>query len=64
MEPRDEHGQPTGEQLLYLVRETKSSLELNKMRPEETKKIHCGERHFQRALGVSYAVVTSADELL
>ena len=63
MEPRDAHGQPTGEQLLYLVRETKSTAELGKLRPEEAKKIHCGERHFQGALGVSYGVVSGAGDL-
>jgi type III restriction enzyme len=64
LEPRDEHGQPTGEQLLYLVRETKSTAELSKLRPDEAKKIHCGERHFDGALGVSYSVVSTADQLI
>ncbi len=63
MEPRDEHGQPTGEQLLYLVRETKDTTDLDKLHPDEARKIRCGERHFKGALGVDYKVVTNAREL-
>lgn len=37
---------------LYLVRETKSTTELDELRPDERRKIHCGESHFQEALGV------------
>lgn len=44
-QPHDEHGEPTGEPLLYLVRETKSDTKLEKMRPNEARKIRCGERH-------------------
>jgi type III restriction enzyme len=62
-EPRDSHGQPTGEQLLYLVRETKSTTELAELRPDEARKIRCGERHFRDALQVDYRVVASAGEL-
>ena len=62
-QPHDTHGQPTGEALLYLVRETKSTHELDALRPDERRKIDCGKRHFQEALGVSYQVVTSAREL-
>jgi type III restriction enzyme len=63
-QPHDEHGEATGEPLLYLVRETKSDTELEKLRPDEARKIRCGERHFREALGVNYAVVRRADELL
>jgi type III restriction enzyme len=59
----DEHGEPTGEPLLYLVAETKSSKERDQLRPEEARKIDCGERHFREALGVKYEVVTSTGEL-
>jgi len=62
-EPRDEYGRPKGENLLYLVRETKSTTDLSKLRPDEARKIQCGKRHFEGALGVSYDVVTSAGEL-
>ena len=62
-EPHDEFGEPTGEQMLYLVRETKSTTSLDKLRPDEKRKVQCGERHFKDALGVDYKVVTSAKEL-
>lgn len=62
-EPRDAHGEPTGEEYLYLVRETKGTTDLAQLRPDEAAKIRCGKRHFQDALGVDYKVVTSADEL-
>jgi type III restriction enzyme len=63
MEDRDEHGQPTDKPLLYLVRETKSTHKLDELRPDERRKIRCGERHFTDALRVDYRVVTSAREL-
>ena len=47
---------------LYLVRETKSTKNFLQLRTSEADKIRCGERHFE-AIGVSYAVVTSADEV-
>ena len=62
-QPHDEHGEPTGDPLLYLVRETKSEKELEKLRPDEARKIRCGEQHFRKALGVNYAVVREAKEL-
>ena len=63
MEDRDEHGQPTGKPLLYLVRETKSTTNLAELRPDERQKVLCGERHFKDTLGVDYKVITSASEL-
>ena len=63
MEQRDEHGQPTGQDLLYLVRETKETHDPTKLRPDEARKIHCGEKHFKDTLGVDYRVVTTASEL-
>lgn len=63
VEPRDEFGEPTGEQLLYLVRETKGSTNLDDLRPDEKRKINCGKQHFREALGVDYEVVDSADDL-
>jgi type III restriction enzyme len=63
MEDRDEHGEARGRPLLYLVRETKDTTDRGKLRPDERRKIECGERHFGRALGVDYGVVTSAGEL-
>ncbi len=63
VEPRDVHGEPTGEQMLYLVRETKGTTNLDDLRPDEKRKVLCGEQHFKNALGVDYKVVTSAEEL-
>ena len=63
MEERDEHGEPTGEDLLYLVRETKDENWATELRPTERRKVECGERHFKDALGVNYKVVTTANEL-
>ncbi|MBR9890790.1 DEAD/DEAH box helicase family protein [bacterium] len=51
------------EERLYLVRETKGSLDLNELRPDERLKILCGRKHFGGALGTSYRVVTSTDQL-
>lgn len=64
VEPRDAHGEPTGEQMLYLVRETKGTTNLDDLRPDEKRKILCGKRHFKDALSVDYKVVTSAEELV
>lgn len=64
VEPRDAHGEPTGEQMLYLVRETKGTTNLDELRPDEARKIRCGEKHFKDALGVDYKVVKSAEELI
>jgi type III restriction enzyme len=63
MEERDEYGNPTDKPLLYLVRETKDTLNLDALRPDERRKILCGEQHFKEALKVDYKVVTSASEL-
>lgn len=61
MEERDQFGDP-GEKL-YLVRETKSTLNLVELYLSEQQKIHCGKQHFEGALGVDFKVVTSADGL-
>ena len=45
---------------LFLVRETKAEGEL---RPSEAMKVDCGKAHFEGALGVSYARVTTASEI-
>jgi type III restriction enzyme len=63
LEKRDEHGQATGEPLLYLVRETKSTQNLDDLRPDERRKVQCGKQHFEGALEVDYKVVTNANEL-
>jgi len=61
-EDRDTHGEPTGK-FLYLVSETKSTTEMDKLRPDERRKINCGRKHFQDTLGTPYKVVTSPSEL-
>jgi type III restriction enzyme len=49
-------------QTLYLVRETKSTKDFLKLRTAEADKVRCGQKHFE-ILGVSFAVVVSADEV-
>lgn len=49
-------------QALYLVRETKSTRDFLKLRTSEADKVRCGSRHFE-SLGVSFEVVTTADEV-
>lgn len=63
IQPHDEFGQPTGEEMLYLVAETKSTTDLGKLRPDERRKIACGEKHFNSALGVMYKHVVQARQL-
>lgn len=60
---RDAHGEPTGEENLYLVTETKSTTDSEELRLREERKINCGTRHFRDTLGVNYKVVTSAEEI-
>lgn len=48
---------------LYFVSETKSTPDLDELRPDEARKIKCGKRHFEDALEVSYKHVTSVEEL-
>ncbi|MCK6600349.1 MAG: DEAD/DEAH box helicase family protein [Bacteroidetes bacterium] len=47
---------------IYLVRETKSTLNFDKLRNTESDKIKCGRRHFE-AIGVNFNVVTSSNEI-
>jgi len=48
---------------LYLVRETKSTLERDKRRESENKKIDCGRAHFE-ALGINFRDATSIYEVI
>jgi type III restriction enzyme len=50
------------DQTIYLVRETKGTKDFLKLRTTEADKVRCGQRHFE-ALGVPFAVVTSADDV-
>ena len=43
---RDAHGEATGE-TLYMVRETKSSIDADDLRRDEERKIEYGKRHFK-----------------
>lgn len=47
---------------LYLVRETKGTLNFDKLRNSEAYKIRCGEKHFEE-LGVDFKTVINAGEL-
>jgi restriction endonuclease len=48
--------------VVYLVKETKGTKDSLKLRSSERDKVDCGKKHFD-ALGVSFAVVVSADEV-
>ena len=48
---------------LYLVRETKGTINLDGLRPDEKRKIECGNQHFRGALGVDYEVVDDSGDL-
>jgi type III restriction enzyme len=50
------------DETLYLVRETKGTKDFLKLRTSEADKVRCGQRHFD-ALGVSFAVATTADDV-
>jgi type III restriction enzyme len=45
-----------------LVRETKSTKDLLKLRTSEADKVRCGQKHFE-TLGVPFAVAVTADEV-
>jgi type III restriction enzyme len=49
-------------QTLYLVRETKGTKDFLKLRTAEADKVRCDQKYFE-TLGVSFAVVVSADEV-
>ena len=53
----------SGDPRLYLVCETKGSTSPNDWRPDEKRKIDCGEQHFREALGVNYKVAKNAQDL-
>jgi type III restriction enzyme len=54
---------PSSVKHLYFVSETKSTLNLDELRPDEARKIKCGKAHFQGALGLRFKHVTSVKEL-
>jgi type III restriction enzyme len=50
------------DETIYLVRETKGTKDFLKLRTAEADKVRCGRKHFE-ALGTSFEVVTSAEEV-
>lgn len=55
--------QEEGEERLFLVRETKGTMDEAKLRPDERRKIRCGLHHFRGALRVDYQLAVDASEL-
>lgn len=53
-----------GQGRLYLVRETKGSLNLDDLRPDERRKIQCGKKHFIDALGGDFKLVSDISQIL
>lgn len=49
---------------IYFVAETKSSLDADDLRKQETMKMQCGERHFEKLDDVYFQKVTHVSELL
>lgn len=64
LEDRDVYGNTGNRPLLYLVRETKDTTDIEKLRPDEKRKVICGKKHFSDALEVDYKVVTDIKELI
>ena len=56
-------GPESGADLLYLVRETKARLDLEKLRPDEKRKILCGRSHFAAPWTWTTELVTEAAQL-
>ncbi len=48
---------------VYLVRETKGSVDADELRGREETKVRCARQHFD-AIGVDYAVTSSVDEMI
>jgi type III restriction enzyme len=63
MKEQDAFGDDSMLPLLYLVRETKSTLDQTKLHVTEGQKIECGKSHFIKTLKVDYKVVRNAEEI-
>jgi len=50
------------DQTIYLVKETKGTKDLRKLRTIEDDKVRCGKKHFE-TLGVPFAVAVTANEV-
>jgi type III restriction enzyme len=51
-----------GQATLYLVKETKGTMDFTKLRTPEADKVNCGRRHFE-AIGVPFSVVVTAQQV-
>lgn len=51
-----------GQATLYLVKETKSTMDFTKLRTPEADKVNCGRRAFE-AIGVSFSVVVTGQQV-
>jgi type III restriction enzyme len=61
----DEYGITNGESRIYMVSETKGTKLLEHLRPDERRKILCGEQHFEGALtGLQYKVAVTPSDLI
>lgn len=53
-----------GDEKIYLIRETKGTLDFSQLRTTEEQKINCGKRHFDSlGTGVQFGVATSANQI-
>lgn len=62
-EDRDEHGHVRKGPLMYIVRETKGTKDISRLRDEERRKVVCAMEHFNKTLGTSYKIVESIKDL-
>lgn len=64
IEGRNGHGEPANGSRTCMIVETKGSKGLDKLRPDERRKILCGKRHFEGALtGVEFRLATVPEDL-
>lgn len=56
----DDHGKDH----LYLIRETKGTTNLAELRPSERRKVECGKKHFEGALGGNFKVIKDISQLI
>jgi type III restriction enzyme len=61
LEKKNEDGKV--EKVLYLVRETKDTTNLDDLRPDERRKILSGKKHFKNALDMDYDVIEGVSQL-
>ena len=54
----------SGKDHLYLIRETKGTTNLSDLRPNERRKVECGQKHFEDALGGNFKVISDISQIL